>query len=308
LRNYSIILAFLASMSLAGCKRSPKPEPWYVGSLKVSERTLDENPALDLQVEGLRQALLEAFVGSRRFVTLAEGRQPPDDSKPLQCKVEVAFTREALTDDGELVKAEVGVTMEVWRSGEFERWKATGMGRSTFVSNQPSDRVPAFRRALAQSLSQAIEAEEIQLWALEKSDGELIEDLGEKDPRVRDYAVQTLADRKTVDAVPQLIERLADSDREVALRAVGALGAIRDARAVPALIEITRNRDTQFLLTVVEVVASIGGPDAEGYLFTLGTGHPDESVRRAAKEAGERMHARADQPAQLPVFKEKTQE
>ncbi|MGI5862093.1 MAG: HEAT repeat domain-containing protein [Myxococcales bacterium] len=311
LRNYSKILAFLALLACVGCKKGSKPEPWYIGEIRLSETTLKNNPALELDVEGLRQALLEAFVESQRFVALAEGKQPPGGREPLLCKLEVAFTREALGDeDGTIVKAEVGVAMELWKAGQFERWKATGMGRSTFNSTDPTERVPAFRRALAQALSQVIEGEEIQLASLTKSDEQLIADLASPDPRVRDFAVRAIAERRSAQAVPALIERLSDPDREVALRAVGALGSIGDPRAVPALIEMTRNRDTQFLLTLVEVVASIGGPDAEGYLFTLSSGHPNESVRRAAEAAQKRMRERAvvDSPDKIPTFEEKTEE
>ena len=307
MRNHSIILAFLALGLVAGCKRADKPAPWYVGQVRFSESTLKNNPSLGLEVPGLRQALLEALVRSKRFVALAEGKRPPNEKEPFECRLEVAFTREALADEeGEIVKAEVGVSMELWKAGQIERWKATGMGRSTFNSTEPGERLPSFRRALAQALDQVVEAQELQLASLGKTDEQLIDDLADEDPRVRDFSVRAISERKSPKAVPELIKRLADTDREVALRAVGALGSIGDPRAVPALIEMTRNRDTQFLLTLVEVIASIGGPDAEGYLFTLGSGHPEEPVRRAAQGAQKRMHERdaAPQPDPLPTYPE----
>jgi len=85
--------------------------------------------------------------------------------------------------------------------------------------------------------------------------------------------------------VPQLIARLEDDNPAVALRAVGALVAIGDRRAVEPLIEMTRKRPPQLVAQVLYALASLGGPTAEAFLYTLESGSPDDEVRRAATEA-----------------------
>jgi len=81
------------------------------------------------------------------------------------------------------------------------------------------------------------------------------------------------------------------------LRAVGALGEIGDPRAVEPLIEISWNSNAVFTARVARVIGDIGGVDAEGYLLTLSSGHPDPAVRRAAAAALEGLRSRAAQAA-----------
>jgi len=102
-----------------------------------------------------------------------------------------------------------------------------------------------------------------------------------------------LADRGARDAVPPLMARLRDSDPEVAERAVGALAQLRDARAVPALIELAHHRDGPYVANLAHVVGDIGGADAKAWLLTMASGHPDEVVRVAAREALTEMSIKA---------------
>jgi HEAT repeat protein len=78
---------------------------------------------------------------------------------------------------------------------------------------------------------------------------------------------------------------------------VGALAQIGDARAVGPLIDAAQRGDPGFTARVARVVGDIGGAEAEGYLLTLASGHPDARVRRAAREALEAMAARRKTPA-----------
>lgn len=288
--NLSKILAFLALGALAGCSRPAPPKTYYVDRVLIAEGTLVGNPALSMGTDDLKRELDAAFARSGRFVPLAPTTKPrPADLKALRCRLEVAFTRESLDDATATSKVEVGVVFELRRPGEVDRWQSTGLGRASLSPSEAAARVPAFRQALAGALDEVVKSGALQLDALDKPDLELIADLSSADPRRRDFAVHLLAERKNAAAVPALIERLKDPDREVAMKAVGALGAIGDPKAVPALIEMSQTRDPQFLIALIDVVAGLGGKDAEAFLFTLASGHPDKPIRHAAQEAQERL-------------------
>jgi HEAT repeat protein len=85
--------------------------------------------------------------------------------------------------------------------------------------------------------------------------------------------------------VPSLIARLNDDKQVVVLRAIGALVAIGDRRAVRPLIELTRKRPPQIVSQILYALGSLGGPEAESFLYTLESGAAEEEVRRAAAEA-----------------------
>jgi HEAT repeat protein len=125
----------------------------------------------------------------------------------------------------------------------------------------------------------------LALTVAEKPDAELLRDLDASDGKLRDLAVQALADRRSPAAVPALVARLKDPDPEVADRAVGALAQIGDPRAVLPLIELTRRREGPFVAQIVRIIGDIGGDEARAYLETVRTGHPDPDVRDAAGKA-----------------------
>jgi len=288
----SKILMFFLVAVLAGCSKPAKPQPttYSIDRFQFSDSTLKANPALAMTSDDLRLETYSALDRSARFVALAPTSGPrASEVKALRCKVEVAFTREVL--DGADAKAEVGVAMELRRPGEVDRFHSSGMGRATFKSTDPAARIPAFRQALRGALDEVARSNAMQLDAQSKTDAELIADLPSTDPRARDFSVRVLAERRNAAAVPALIERLKDPDREIALRAVGALKSIGDPRAVPALIEMSQTRDPQFVIALVDVVATLGGKDAEAFLFTVESGHAEEAVRLAAREAQERLRS-----------------
>ena len=293
--NLAKILALFAAVcSAPGCSKPARPKPYYLDRIQLVDATLAGNPALNVPSEELLPLVQDAFTRSGRFVPLAPSTKPrPADLKALRSRVEVAFTRETLEDPTQS-RAEVGVVLELRRPGEVDRYQSSGLGRVSFPVNDPAERVGSFRKALRLALDEVAKSGALQLDALEKSDEALVADLSSPDPRVRDFAVGLLAERRNKAAVPALIERLKDQDREVAMKAVGALGAIGDPRAVPALIEMGQTRDPQFVMALVDVVARLGGRDADAFLFTVASGHPEEAVRKAAQQAQEQAARRSD--------------
>lgn len=291
-RNAAILLAIVS----IGCQRRSTPPVYAIDRIELPEAALASSPALNMSTEELRRSLVKALEDSKRFAPLAPGSKLHDERERLHCRLAIAFTREVQEAPETGTQAEVGVRLELRRARQMDRYVTTGLGRQSFAVGKTGERAPAFRKALERALEQAVQGQVLQLASLEKSEGQLIQDLAAVDPRVREYAATALGERKSAAAVLALIERLRDSDREVALRSVGALGAIGDPRAVPALIDMGQGQDPQFVLSLVDVIGSIGGKDAEGYLFTLASGHTDDAVRAAAQEAQERLKERAVAP------------
>jgi hypothetical protein len=199
---------------------------------------------------------------------------------------------------GEAV-ANVALTVELSsRDGEPSLRET---GRAAEPVGEGSDALrPALERAAEAALERAVSAFALQLAAERKSIAELVKDLGANDAAVRDHAVRVLADRNAHEAVPGLIERLHDRDPEVVERAVGALAQLRDPRAAVPLIELARHRDGPYVAQLAHLLGDLGGADARAWLETMSSGHPDEVVRGAAREALSTLEARERQARAAP--------
>lgn len=134
-------------------------------------------------------------------------------------------------------------------------------------------------------------------------DDKLVAALQEADPRLREFAIERAADRRAQAAVMPLCALLKnEKDPTLMLKAIGSLVAIGDVRAVEPLIALSHQKDTGFVLQVIFAVGSIGGRTAKAYLVTLASGHPDEEVQRAAKDAlGEMSRRNSSANAHTPA-------
>ncbi len=118
----------------------------------------------------------------------------------------------------------------------------------------------------------------------------MITALADSDPRIRDFAIVLLGDRKSASAVGPLCLLLESEARpELVLRAIGSLVAIGDEKATVPMIELSKRKDPEFVLQVVYAVGAIGGRTAEAYLVTMASGHPVEAVRLGAEQALKEM-------------------
>ncbi len=120
-------------------------------------------------------------------------------------------------------------------------------------------------------------------------DDEVVARLSRGDTRARTRAIEVAGARRIGAAVDALVALVPDT--ALGSRATGALVAIGDPRAVGALIESAKERP---LLSIVYAVAQIGGKEAEAWLFTMSSGHPDAGVRAAATEALGELERRRD--------------
>ena len=281
-----------AALLAAACKPSPPAGALAVGLVAVSEAGLAGKPEIGESAEQLRKELQQALESTGRFVIREGG--------PVQIRMEIERAQRTLAPapvvEGGLAAperemAEVDLNLEMTSTGpagDVDRLLAEGGARRPTNADDtldPAARHAAFDAALDAAMREAVHALRNQIEARHKNDLELLGDLSATDPRLRDYAIRVLADRRSPVAVPQLIARLQDPNPDVARRAAGVLIAIGDRRAVGPLIEMTRKRRPEDVGPILYAIGSLGGTEAEAYLFTLESGSPEEEIRRAAHGA-----------------------
>jgi hypothetical protein len=294
------------ALAAAACKPSSRSGTLVVGRIGVSEASLAGKPEIGESAENLRNEVREALEASGRF-TFREGGpvtvqlEIDRAQRTLALPAPVDTTRPLL----EREVADVAVTLEMIATsekGDVDRLIAEGAARRATNADDsldPAVRHVAFDAALDAALKDAVAALREQIDARDKKDDALIADLSAPDPRVRDYAIRVLADRRSPAAVPHLIARLQDPNPDVARRAAGALIAIGDRRAVPPLIEMTHRRRPEDSGPILYAIASLGGPEAEAFLFTLESGAPDEETRRTAHAAYGELLRRKQEEAKV---------
>ncbi len=278
MRTVAWFLAGAFALAAGGCRSKPAP-------CVITGVSIDEAPgpswtaAVGMEREALRRIALDAFSRTPGFeVPAAE----PAKGAP-RCRGAIALEEARLTLRGAGSQAEVLVRMEVDPGEGADRVADTVRGTEMVAPGESTG--SAFRRAIQSSALRAAHGLALALAESRKPDEEVLRDLDSGDPKVRELAVGVLADRKNPAAVPGLIARLQDPDPAIADRAVGALAQIGDPRGVGPIIELSRRREGPFVAQMVRAVGDIGGSEAEAYLETMATGHPDPLVVEAAKAA-----------------------
>ena len=176
------------------------------------------------------------------------------------------------------------------------RPRTTGGGTAAYTEVFIAKNVPVattFDDLAAEGLASA--AEDIEfIRSLDGADASrIVELLGDPDEdRVR-RAVTIARDRKIVEAGPKLIALVNDKNtpEAIVLPAIGALVAIRAKGAAEALIELAK-REPEHVTAILFALGELGGKEAEGYLFTVQSGHPNEAFRKLAREALEELERR----------------
>jgi hypothetical protein len=277
-------LAIASAVLLASaCSRGPAPI--HVTSVRAA----DGASAGPLREAGLD---LDALEASAREGLAAAGFALGQGSRPHRVRVDLLAVRFAPAQAGVAARVEVTVELELVPAEEGPGTSAreSGTGSATLAGPRPAD---AWRSALALAARRAADGLGQAAAASTRPVPQVIRDLDASDPRQRARAVQALADRRATEAVPALVKRLDDPDAEVAQLAVGALAQLRDPRAVGPLIELSGRGDAAFTARLARIIGDVGGREAEGYLLTLASGHPEPAVRTAAREALEDLRARA---------------
>ncbi len=134
--------------------------------------------------------------------------------------------------------------------------------------------------ALRQSLDKLLLSYEARNTSLDR----LLADLNSPDARLRDAAVQALADRRDPRAFDALLRALYDPDERVVRHAMGALEQIGDPRALIPIIDASRVTDPAEALRLIELCRRFRGDDAVAFLSVVSSGHARGDVRRAAND------------------------
>jgi hypothetical protein len=278
--------AVLAGVLALACACSSGPEAIHVRSVRVVDAA-DAGPALG--EAGLDAAALEeavrAALGSAGF-RLGDGR------RPHAAGIDLASLR--IVPGGSVgPRAEIALEV-VLRPAEEGPPARSERGSASVPISAFRSPAEAWRRALTDAAGHAAQGLAASVRAEAKGAEDLIADLASKDARVREEAVRVLGERRSRQAVPALIARLDKEEPRVAHKVIGALGQIGDERAIPALIELSHaTTDAALTARLVRFIGDIGGAEAEGYLLTLSSGHPDRRVRAAAREALDELSQRA---------------
>lgn len=285
------MLGLTLILGCIGC-REVSPESWGIASFRISLG--EPQPGLrdfSFTEEQAQSELGRALLSTPRFVLLDDARRKPHPSaQTFLCRLELVLARESPSEIvSHALKAEVGVVVELWRAEGQPRLTADGIGEVSFDPKGDDEasaaaRQGAFMRALGRAIRQAVDEQVLQLESLEKTTSGLIADLDSNDMRRRDFAIRALGERRALEASEALIACLAEEEEPaLVLRAAGALGSLGDERAIPVLIDVAERESLPTKAALLSIIGFIGGDMAEGYLFTLSTGHVSEDVRRIAQ-------------------------
>ncbi len=98
-------------------------------------------------------------------------------------------------------------------------------------------------------------------------------------------AMQALASRGDKRATPALVAMLSSDDEGNAAAALQALTVMGDPDAIDAIIDYSARRPPLVRKLCIDAVRATGSQRAVPWLFTLATGHPDDSVQSYAQAA-----------------------
>lgn len=278
LRRVALGLLLGAGVS---CSRPPRHT---LASVEISGETLQHNVALGLDPAAVRQRLVLKLRESGRFT------EPPDSrvvERGARLTLELGYTREASRRPREGTWAETGARLQVESplGEESLHDELVGVGEAPVTGEALDDRRAALQVSLDRALESVVASADLLLRARTRTDDELVAQLEDGDPRVRDFSLQVLAERKSPRAVPGLLERLRSTDGAQVRRAMGALVEMREKQAVPVLIDLGRHKEAAFLREIVFALGELGGEEAEAWLFTISQGHDLPAIRDAAGQA-----------------------
>jgi hypothetical protein len=123
----------------------------------------------------------------------------------------------------------------------------------------------------------------------------LVARLGGPEGPALEAAVDRVRDEAIVEARAALVARLGREDLELdrRLRVVGAVVPIADVAVARALVASARGQPPAYVSALVFALSRVGGREAEAYLFTVASGHPDERLRASAREALDELTRRS---------------
>lgn len=205
-----------------------------------------------------------------------------------------------LTDRAVAGKADrarsVGFSLKLNALGEVEGERSTYTAEQLLARQEPASSpiIRLVQDALLKAGARLMRFRAIQIG----DDEQVVAAIDDPDEAVRLVATQAAGEREIQTATPKLIERLKDTDEAgaVVVSAVGALTALRATNATEAIIDTARRQDRSYVIPLLFALAQLGGRQAQAYLFTVQSGHPDPAVKAAAEKALAELEARLAEP------------
>ena len=255
--------------------------PFLLGA--EEEWAFSTHPSVPLAATDLRELTGKAMLATGRFAPSTEA-ESTNGSPALAARVSAQIVSADSTPvssapaDGVVLQVRVRFQLIPALGDEAEAFiaVATGSGRGAAQD--------AARAAVSAALGRAIDQVTMAQRGRAKSDEELVSELRSADPLRAQAASESLAGRRNQAAFTPLVSQLRGDDLDAAQRALSSLVTLDDPRAVGPIIQEAEHRDLPFTIEALYAVGSIGGEEAEGYLFTL-TSDSDARVRAAATEA-----------------------
>jgi len=281
----------------AGCRREATP---VVEKLEVVGPTVEDNELLGMGAAQVKALALDRLRANGHFRLLPEGKGAPEKDGAFQLELELTFTRFASHERPVGTNAEVGARLGIRRPGAGGgaiRYEVAGVGSAAVSGAAPEAaalkeaRSSALREALSSAVDQALDSARLLMAAFDKRDDALEKDLASSDGRVREFAARVLGERGNPAAADALLSELKGDDPDEVRRAIGALSQMHEERAVEPLIELAQAGETSFQREILYALGTLGGDEAEAYLYTVSEGHDEEAIREAAKEALDELHA-----------------
>lgn len=275
----------------------------------VSIQVLDRAPRLGATEAKIDRAELEARTREaiKRWPGFKERvAKASEIGWQLTVEVQLVVEEDAKeTDAGPPKEGQVHRTVAVAMSLAALRSAAQASGlparfEAQALESRDADKKDPIDRLALQAVDDAAASIRAAIELGDAKEDQVIAALKSKDRGTRARAIVMSGQRKLKGAVPILSElvRSDEEDPDLILKSIGSLVAIGDERAVGPLIDAGRRRPPAYLGQILFAVAQLGGKEAEAYLFTVSTGHPDPEVKKNANDALEELERRKEQKRQ----------
>lgn len=301
-------LSFAACAQIPGCTDGKKP----IVLIDVDDRSgqADQNGApVTLEKRKLEEAARDAIPLLKDY----SFRLAKKDEVRWQISVRVQLATERTADpeegkpaDPNQVQRAVGLSMTLLAlsmvDGKRVRYGTDVLERGVVARSEP------FEVMASKAIRKGTEQIRAAIELADASDEKLIAALSSKDEKLRARAVTMVGQKKLKSAGPKLIEMLKNPKEaeDIILAAIGALVALGDPNATSALIDAGRNRPPAYLNQILFALSQIGGREAQAYLFTVASGHPDPQTKKNAKDALRELERRLKLNTKVkPITEEK---
>ncbi len=188
-----------------------------------------------------------------------------------------ASITERRTADGIVIRLDLGMDVPPDLTGVLDALEAT-----VEVSRAGGDSAVREDLPLAAERAAAVLDAKVQLARMPRTAANFLRD---PDPEIALVALDWVDTQRDRSAAPVVARMLRHPDDRVMLRAVEVLGQVGTVSEVPALIASARLNDRAHTGRLYEALATLGGPDAQGFLSFAARNEDDPELAQLAERA-----------------------